>query len=56
VIVTPSQLEYLRYNGMAPAGGAQVLTRMLERSRDFRVVFRSGQSEIFEFIAKGETP
>jgi hypothetical protein len=50
VIVTPSQLEYLRYNGMAPAGGAQVLTRMLERSPDFRVVFRSGQSEIFRSV------
>jgi hypothetical protein len=49
VIVTPSQLEYLRYNGMAPGGGGPVLTRMLERSRDFRVVFRSGQSEIFRF-------
>ena len=55
VIVTPSQLSYLRYNGMAPPGAAEELTRSLERSRDFKVVFRTGGSEIFRFTGNGGT-
>jgi hypothetical protein len=55
VIVTPSQLAYLRYNGMAPPGAAQELTRSLERSRDFVVVFRSGESEILRYTGAGGT-
>jgi hypothetical protein len=55
VIVTPSQLSYLRFNGMAPPGAAEELTRSLEQSGDFEVVFRTGASEIFRFTGNGGT-
>jgi hypothetical protein len=55
VIVTPSQLSYLRYNGMAPPGAAEELTRSLEESTDYELVFRSGASEIFRYTGNGGT-
>jgi hypothetical protein len=50
VIVSPSQVNYLHYTGSAPDGAADQLRRTLERSADFRTVFRQGQSEIFRWV------
>jgi secreted PhoX family phosphatase len=50
VVLTDGQQNYGLLNGLLPAGSVAGLTAALERTRDFRLVYRRPTAWIFEFV------
>ena len=49
VAISPSQARFARFHGLAPPGSMTAMTAALERSRNFKLVYRRGGGAVFRY-------